>query len=78
MRPFQSKLIPHFNLIKSLRRHRKTWQQIVDELAGLGMKTCQSAVLEFYKRHSKRPYPIGWEDEEQQSSTRPRSASVRI
>ena len=78
MRPFCSKLIPHFELIKSLRRHRKTWQQIVDELAMLGMKTCQSAVLEFYKRHSKRPCPLGWEDEKQQPSTAPRSAAVRI
>ena len=78
MRPFHSKLNPHFDLIRSLRRHRKTWKQIVDELAGLGMTTCQSAVLEFYKRHSKRPCPIGWEDEEQKPFTGPRSASVRI
>ena len=63
MKPFCSKLNPHYDLIKSLRRHRKTWQEIVDALAAIGMKTCQSAVLEYYKRHSKRPHPLGWENE---------------
>lgn len=63
MRPFCSKLNPYYEVIRSLRKRRKTWREIVEELAGLGMKTCPSAVYEYYKRHSRRPYPFGWVDE---------------
>ena len=78
MRPFHSKLNPHYEFIRTLRKRRKTWREIVEELAGLGMKTCPSAVYEYYKRHSRRPYPFGWEDEPTPTAKPRRSAHAVI
>ena len=58
-KPFQSQLIPVFNEIRSLRRRRKTWREIAELLKPLGIETSGSAIFQFYKRHVKRPVPLG-------------------
>jgi len=63
MKPFQSKLVPYFETIRSLRRSRKSWREIAEAITAQGTHTCQSSCYEFYKRHTKRPFPLGWEDE---------------
>lgn len=64
MTPFASKLTEHYELIRGLRLKRRTWQQVADELENLGCITSASNVLRFYKRHRKRPFPIGCEPEQ--------------
>jgi hypothetical protein len=68
MKPFQSKLNPHFELIRSLRRKRKTWCEIATELEALGMKAAPSSIYEYFKRHSRRPAPLGWEDPKEEKA----------
>jgi len=62
-KPFQSQLNPHFQLIRELRRHRKTWREIADSLRPLGVNTSGSAIFQFFKRHIKRPAPLGFESD---------------
>jgi hypothetical protein len=61
--PFKSKLRPHWELIKKLRFQRHSWKEVAEELRGLGCITCPSNVFRFFKRHCKRPFPLGYEDE---------------
>ena len=68
--PFRSKLNPYFQLIRAMRKGRKTWQQIADEIGSKGTKTCPSGVYDYYKRHCKRPIPMGWEEEYPATHTR--------
>ncbi len=62
-KPFQSKLGAHFELIRSLRQRRRTWQQIVEHLATLGVSTDKGSLCAFFKRHARRPYALGTEPE---------------
>ena len=62
MKPFQSKLLPHFDLIRDLRRHRKTWKEISIELSNRGTTTAPNSIYEFMKRHIKRPVPYGFDE----------------
>jgi hypothetical protein len=73
-KPFKSKLIPHFANIKLLRKQRKTWQEIADELnKTLETPTDRGSVCAFFKRHRARPYPMGCEPDFGQDNTISRS-----
>jgi len=62
-KPFQSKLNAHLEEIRSLRRSRKTWDEIATELnTRYGLTTSQSAVYEFLKRRTARAAPFGFDD----------------
>ena len=56
---FQSKLEPHFDLIREARHKRLTWQAIVELLAAKGITTTKQAVHAFIKRRLKRRYALG-------------------
>jgi hypothetical protein len=58
-KPFQSKLEPHYDLIRDARRKRQTWQAIVELLAIQGITTSRPAVYAFMKRRAKRRYAFG-------------------
>jgi hypothetical protein len=60
-KPFQSKLTPHFALISEMRRKRHSWQEIADHLNTLGMTTDKGSICAFFKRHRRRPAPMGME-----------------
>jgi hypothetical protein len=62
-KPFQSKLTPHFVLISEMRRKRQSWQEIVDHLKTLGITSDKGSVCAFFKRHRRRPVPMGMEPE---------------
>jgi len=63
-KPFQSKLNPHLDEIRTLRRGRKTWQEIADTItARHGIKTNASSVYEFARRRANRPAPFGFDEE---------------
>jgi hypothetical protein len=62
-KPFQSKLTPHFDLIRQMRRERHSWQEIVDHLRALGVTTNKGNVFTFFARHRARPHPLGMEPE---------------
>jgi hypothetical protein len=70
-KPFQSALIPHFELIKELRSKRKGWQEIADHLKMLGVTRDRGSVCAFFKRHRRRPAPMGMESEIKAPSSRP-------
>lgn len=78
MAPFRSKLTPFFEEIRQLRLRRRTWKQIAEQLeAEHGVKSAPSSVYEFFRRHRKRPAPLGFPEEEvsvQQSPVRPAKA----
>ena len=62
-KPFQSKLNPHLDEIRTLRRGRKTWQEIADTITVRhGIKTNASSIYEFARRRAKRPAPFGFDD----------------
>ena len=63
-KPFQSKLEPHYDLIREARRKRQTWQAIVELLAAKGITTSRPAVYSFMKRRRKRRYAFGMEPDE--------------
>ncbi len=63
-KPFQSKLEPHYELIRKARRNRQTWQAIVELLATNGITTSRPAVYSFMKRRRKRRYAFGMEPDE--------------
>ena len=63
-KPFQSKLIPFTEQIKSWRRAGKTWQEVADNLADkkyLGYQMAPGSICRFIARIKRRPYPIGAE-----------------
>jgi hypothetical protein len=63
-KPFQSKLIPFTEQIKSWRRAGKTWQEVADNLADkkyLGYQMAPGPICRFIGRIKRRPYPIGAE-----------------
>ena len=63
-KPFQSKLIPFTDQIKSWRRAGKTWQEVADNLADpkyLGYQMAPGPICRFIGRIKRRPYPIGAE-----------------
>jgi hypothetical protein len=60
-KPFQSKLEPHYELIREARRSRQTWQAIVELLAANGVTTSRPAVYSFMMRRRKRRYAFGME-----------------
>lgn len=60
-KPFQSKLTPHFSLISEMRQKRQSWQEITDHLGTLGITTDKGSVCAFFKRHRRRPAPMGME-----------------
>ena len=62
-KPFQSKLTPHFALITEMRRKRQSWQEIVNCLKTLGITSDKGSVCAFFKRHRRRPAPMGMEPE---------------
>lgn len=78
--PFQSQLIPHFEVIKYLRKCRKTWREVAELLRPYGIQTSGSAVFQFYKRHSKRPAPLGFMEDEAKPkiSKKPESIMEKI
>jgi hypothetical protein len=63
-KPFQSKLEPHYDLIRKARRSRQTWQAIVELLAAKGISTSRPAIYSFMKRKRKRRYAFGMEPDE--------------
>ena len=63
-KPFQSKLEPHYELIREARRNRQTWQTIVELLAAHGVVASRPAVYSFMKRRRKRRYAFGMEPDE--------------
>ena len=63
-KPFQSKLEPHYELIREARRNRQTWQAIVELLAANGVTTSRPAVYSFMMRRRKRRYAFGMEPDE--------------
>jgi hypothetical protein len=62
-KPFQSKLTPHFVLITEMRRKRQSWQEIVNHLKTLDITSDKGSVCAFFKRHRRRPAPMGMEPE---------------
>lgn len=60
-KPFQSRLEPHYELIREARRSRRTWQAIVEQLDTMGITTSRPAVYSFMKRRRKRRYAFGME-----------------
>jgi hypothetical protein len=63
-KPFQSKLIPFTDQIKSWRRAGKTWQEVADNLADkkyLGYQMAPGPICRFMGRIKRRPYPLGAE-----------------
>ena len=69
-KPFRSKLTPHFALIKEMRRKRQSWQEIVNHLKTLGITSDKGSVCAFFKRHRRRPAPMGMEAEIETPTTR--------
>lgn len=57
--PYRSQLIPYVDRIKAWRRSGKTWKQVTEELAKLGVKTDPATAYRFIMRWKKRPYPYG-------------------
>jgi hypothetical protein len=70
-KPFNSKFRPHAELIFDLRRKRKTWQEIADELGELGIKASRGNVCDFYRRYKARPNPMGWEPDHEHTISTP-------
>src|SRR6266446_9535539 len=63
-KPFQSKLIPFTDQIKSWRRAGKTWQEVADNLADtkyLGYQMAPGPICRFMGRIKRRPYPLAAE-----------------
>ena len=61
-KPFQSKLHPFWDTIRTLRRSRKTWSEIAEVLTGQGCATSKQDVHAFYKRKVKGRVPLGFEE----------------
>jgi len=62
-KPFQSKLNPHLDEIRTARRGRKTWDEIATQLnARHGLTTSGPSVFKFLKRRAARPSPFGFDE----------------
>jgi hypothetical protein len=62
-KPFRSILEPHFEFIRDLRQHRKTWRQITELLfTEKGIRVTVYAPYLFYRRKLKRAAKPNWED----------------
>ena len=62
-KPFQSQLNPHLDEIRTLRRSRKTWDEIATELnTRYGLTTSGPSVFKFLKRRAARPAPFGFDE----------------
>ena len=61
-KPFQSKLHPHWETIRALRRGRKTWSEIAQVLTAQGCATSKQDVHAFYKRKVSGRMPLGFEE----------------
>ena len=61
-KPFQSKLHPHWETIRALRRGRKTWLEIAQVLTAQGCATSRQDVHAFYQRKVKGRVPLGFEE----------------
>ena len=59
-RPFQSKLEPHFDLI---RQARKTWVQVAELIKAQGVECTPQGVFSFFKAKRKRRHALGMEPE---------------
>jgi hypothetical protein len=66
-KPYSSPLEPHIDLVRSMRRGRKTWPEIARRLElEHGLKTSHKTVQNWFKRWSDRvskgkPLPMGFE-----------------
>jgi hypothetical protein len=59
--PFRSQLVPYVDQIRAWRRAGKTWKEVTEGLAKLGIKTDPGTACRFMKRVRDKPYPIGAE-----------------
>ena len=50
-------------LIMDMRRKRQSWQEIVNHLETLGITSDKGSICAFFKRHRRRPAPMGMEPE---------------
>jgi hypothetical protein len=71
--PFHSPLWQHWELIRSMRRARKTWKQVAEALEQVhGLKTSHKTIHNFVKRalriRKEGRLPFGWEDPEPEPS----------
>jgi len=62
-KPYQSKLEPFYELIRSMRLARKTWLEIAEEITRQGCKTAPDGVHHYFKRRIVRKNPLGFPDE---------------
>ena len=60
-KPFQSKLEPYFDLIRSARLARKTWAEIAEDIKRQGTDCTPQGVYSFFKAKRKRRYALGME-----------------
>jgi hypothetical protein len=71
-KPFRSILEPHFELIRELRQHRKTWKQITELLfTEKSIRVTVFAPYLFYRRKLKRAAKPNWENAENNSESQP-------
>jgi hypothetical protein len=63
-KPFQSKLEPHFDLIRQARQARKTWVQVAELIKAQGVDCTPQGVFSFFKAKRKRRYALGMEPED--------------
>jgi hypothetical protein len=62
-KPYRSILEPHFEFIRELRQHRKTWRQITELLLiEKNIRVTVFAPYLFYRRRLKRATKQHWED----------------
>ena len=62
-KPFRSILEPHFEFIRDLRQHRKTWRQITELLfTEKGIRVTVYAPYLFFRRKLKRAAKPNWEN----------------
>lgn len=62
-KPYQSKLEPYYELIRSMRLARKTWLEIAEEITRQGCKTAPDGVHHYFKRRIVRKNPLGFPEE---------------
>ncbi len=71
-KPFRSILEPHFEFIRDLRQHRKTWRQITELLfTEKGIRVTVYAPYLFYRRKVKRAGKSNWENAGNNSEAQP-------
>jgi hypothetical protein len=63
-KPFQSKLEPHFDLIRQARQARKTWAQVAELIKARGVECTPQGVFSFFKAKRKRRYALGMEPDD--------------